>query len=279
MCARSFNRVMRRARVRAAPTGRRRDGTAEVQDDPTDRANDVDADRDEGLPQPRDLRATERGPVGVELELLEEHKSRRRQRDAQLIGPEARATGAPEGEGEFQFLEAILTVAAGAIDLGVDPFGRLTQIRDDKVRVIARLAALMPHDFGFDDRAPGRLPRARLIVRLRIGRCGVMRRGHDRPERRDRRLGVPGEDRVPRHRDDILDPGPVQVIKDLRRRIAGIESDAQPGTGKGAPQFREQPMQHADRAGRPRRVARAEDRGDEVLPRLVVKVRLATSGR
>ena len=43
----------------------------------------------------------------------------------------------PEGEGEFQLLQAILTVAAGAIDVGVNPLGRLPEIRDDKARVIA----------------------------------------------------------------------------------------------------------------------------------------------
>ena len=49
-------------------------------------------------------------------------KGRGGQRDAQLVGPEARATGAPEAEGEFQFLQAILTVAA-AVDVDIDPLG------------------------------------------------------------------------------------------------------------------------------------------------------------
>ena len=112
-----------------------------MQDDPADGAHDLHADRDQGLPQPRDLGAAERGPVGAELQLLTQDERRGRQGDAQLVGPEARATGAPEGEGEFQFLEAILAVAAGAIDVGVDPLGRLPQIGDDKARVVARFAA------------------------------------------------------------------------------------------------------------------------------------------
>ena len=120
-------------------------GSREMQDDPADGAHDLHADRDQGLPQPRDLRAAERGAVRAELQLLKQDERRGRQRDAQLIGPEARATGAPEGEREFQFLEAILTVAAGAIDVGVDPLGRLPQIGDDKARIIARFAARVPH--------------------------------------------------------------------------------------------------------------------------------------
>ena len=65
-------------------------GSREVQDDPADRADDVDPDRDQRLSQARDLGAAERGPIGAELDLLEEHEGGRRQGDAQLIGPEAR---------------------------------------------------------------------------------------------------------------------------------------------------------------------------------------------
>jgi hypothetical protein len=117
-----------------------------MQDDPANRAHDLHADRDQRLPQARDLGAPERRPIGAPLQLLVEDEGRGRQRDAQLVGPEARATRAPKGQGEFQFFEPILTVAAGTIDVRVDPLGRLTQIRDDKARVIARLTPGVPHD-------------------------------------------------------------------------------------------------------------------------------------
>ena len=129
-----------------------------MQDDPADRPHDLHPDRDQRLPQPRDLRPAERGPVRMELQFLEEDERGRRQGDAQLIGPEARTAGAPEGEGVFQFLEAILTVAAGAIHVGVDPLRRLAQIRDDETRVIARHSSVVPHHFGFDNGAPGHRP-------------------------------------------------------------------------------------------------------------------------
>ena len=96
------------------------------------------------------------------------------------------------------------------------------------------------------------------------------RRDHG-AERREVGLGMPVQHRVRAHRDDILDPGGLEVGKDFGRGEAGIEPDAEPGLGKRAPEFRQQPMQQADRARRPRGVAGAEDRGDEVLPRLVVK--------
>jgi hypothetical protein len=59
--------------------------------------------------------------------------------------------------------------------------------------------------------------------------------------------------------------------KDLGRGEARIEPDPELGTRKRAPKFRQQPMEQADRAGPPRDIAGAEDRRDEVLPRLVVK--------
>jgi len=83
-----------------------------MQDDPADRAHDLHPDGDQRLPQPRDLCATKGSPVSAQLQLLPQDEGRRRQGDAQLIGPEACAAGAPEGEGLFQFLEAIFTVAA-----------------------------------------------------------------------------------------------------------------------------------------------------------------------
>ena len=59
--------------------------------------------------------------------------------------------------------------------------------------------------------------------------------------------------------------------KELGGRKTRIEPDAEPGARKRAPEFRQQPMEQAHRAGRAGGVARAEDRGDEVLPGLVVK--------
>ena len=103
-----------------------------MQDDSADGPHDLHADRNEGLPESRDLRATERSPVEPELQLLKQDERRRREGDAELVGPEAGAAGAPEGEREFEFLEAILAIAAGAIDVGVNPLGRLPQIGDDK---------------------------------------------------------------------------------------------------------------------------------------------------
>jgi hypothetical protein len=108
-------------------------GSREMQDEAADRAHDLHADRDEGLPEPGGLGAAERGPVRAELQLLKQDERRGRQRDAQLIGPEARAAGASEGEREFEFFEPILTIAAGAIDVGVDPVVRHNPVHSESL--------------------------------------------------------------------------------------------------------------------------------------------------
>ena len=82
--------------------------------------------------------------------------------------------------------------------------------------VIVGFAPMVPHDFDFDDRSSGCRPGARLIGRLAIGGRGVVGRGNHGPERRDVRLGVPREDGVSPHGDDIFDPGRLQVGKDLQ---------------------------------------------------------------
>ena len=92
------------------PRGGVRMGSREMQDDPTDGAHDLHADRDESLPEPRHLGAAERGPVHPELQLLTQDERRGRQGDPQLIRPEARATGTSKGERVFEFLQPILTI-------------------------------------------------------------------------------------------------------------------------------------------------------------------------
>ena len=69
-----------------------------MQDDPADGAHHLHPDRDQGLPESRDLGPAERGAVRAELQFLTQDKRRRGQGNPQLIGPEGGATGAPEGE-------------------------------------------------------------------------------------------------------------------------------------------------------------------------------------
>ena len=70
-------------RVHMVPLGMQ---SREMDGDPTDGADHLYADGDQGLPDSGDLGAAERGPVQTELQLFKQDKRRRRQGDAQLIG-------------------------------------------------------------------------------------------------------------------------------------------------------------------------------------------------
>ena len=75
-----------------------------------------------------------------------------------MVGPEARAAGAAEGEGVMQFLDPVLAVAARGVDLRVQPLGRVPQVGDHEARIVAQLAARVRDDFGLDDHASGLRP-------------------------------------------------------------------------------------------------------------------------
>ena len=160
-------------------------GSRKVQNDPPHRSHDVDANRQQRLAQARDLRARERGAIGAPLELLQQDIGGGAQEHAQLIGPEARATGPTEGERVMQFFQPILAVAARAVHVRVHPLGGLTQIGDDKARIVTHLAAVVPHHFGLHHDAAGSRPRAGLIVGVVIARGRRARRRDLCPQRDD----------------------------------------------------------------------------------------------
>ena len=107
--------------------GRRR---RQMQDDAADRDDDMDAQLQQALAQPRHLGAGTRGARGPQPEFLHEDVRRGREEHAQLIGPEATATRAPDLEPVVEFLDPIFDVAARTVDLLVDEPRRLPQIRD-----------------------------------------------------------------------------------------------------------------------------------------------------
>ena len=69
----------------------------------------------------------------------------------------------------MEFLDPILDVAPRTVDAFVEEAGRLSQICDDKARIVARRAARQPHHFGLNDHAT--------LVRPRLG--GIPRLGVD----------------------------------------------------------------------------------------------------
>ena len=81
----------------------------------------------------------------------------------------------------------------------------------------------------------------------------------------------PVQDDVLAHGHDILEPFVVEKREDLGAGEAAIEPHAQPRLRKRRAQERDEPVQHAERAARRRRIARAQDRRAEILLGLVIE--------
>ena len=87
-----------------------------MQDHATDRADDVRPQFEEPIAQPRHLGAGTGGARRAQPEFLHEHVGGGGEQHAQLIGPEATAARAVDLQAINQLLDAVLDVAAGAVD-------------------------------------------------------------------------------------------------------------------------------------------------------------------
>ena len=94
----------------------------QMQDDAADRADDLDAELEQPVPQPRHLGSGARGVRGAQPQFLHQHVGRRSQQHAELVGPEPAATRAVDLQAIAQFLDPVLDVAAAAVDLVVRHF-------------------------------------------------------------------------------------------------------------------------------------------------------------
>src|SRR5947208_1464252 len=74
------------------------------------------------------------------------------EQDTELVGPEAGTTGAVDVE-VVKFLDAILDVAALAVDPFVNPLRALFHVGDDKTGIVSGLFIGSADDLGFDDAA------------------------------------------------------------------------------------------------------------------------------
>ena len=120
--------------------------------------------------------------------------------DPQLVGPEAAAAGAVYLQTVEQFLDAVLDVAAGAIDLLVDVAGGVAKIGDDEARVVARLTVVEADDFGLDDDTPGVAPGGGGIARFGVDVCSPSGPGALGARMVQGRFGVPSQDGTGIHR-------------------------------------------------------------------------------
>ena len=91
----------------------------QMENDAAHRADDMDAELEQPFTQRGHLDAGASRARGPQPEFLQEHVRGGGQEHAQLIGPEATATRAPDLEPVVEFLDPIFDVAASTVDLSV----------------------------------------------------------------------------------------------------------------------------------------------------------------
>src|SRR4029077_2413771 len=104
----------------------------------------------------------------------------------------------------MQRLNAVLDLAALAIDVLVEVFWPGAQVGNDVALVIARLSALQAHDFSLDNHAALDIPSLRRIAALGIHMFGLSAVLRERTGAPHRRLGQRIEHAVTAHGDHIL---------------------------------------------------------------------------
>ena len=132
----------------------------QMQNHAADRADDVDPQLQQPVPQPRHLAAGTRSTRRPQSQFLHEHVGRGGQEDAQLVRREQTAARAVDLQPIEQFLDPILDVPASTVDLLIDEARRLPQIRHHEPRVVPRLAVSEANDFGLDHDPALVVPRA-----------------------------------------------------------------------------------------------------------------------
>src|ERR1700689_4257995 len=127
----------------------------------------------------------------------------------------------------MQFLDAVLDVAALAIDPFVNPLGTLFHVGDDAIRSVFALFDGGPDNFGFDDDAAPPWPLAGLVVGFSVNMFGLSTAQRQLARSPHSGFGDPLQQRVLGHRDDIFEFGlGVQKLEHGRTREPSIPAYA-----------------------------------------------------
>src|SRR5258708_15967283 len=87
-----------------------------------------------------------------QAQLLHQYIGGSGEQNAELVGPEAGATGAVDFE-VVQFLDAVFYVTALAVDMFVNPLRTLFHVGDDKPGIVFGILIGSADDLGFDEDA------------------------------------------------------------------------------------------------------------------------------
>jgi len=243
-----------------------------VQHDPARRDNDRSTEFEQVIADHPDLCPSTRSLLRMQPQLLHQHISSRCQEDAELICPEARATGTVKREPQLQFLDPVLDLASCTIYPLVDEARAVREGGDDEAGVVFGLAARMPHHFGLNDDTSRVRPGAGGISALTVDMLCFPALTRASPCMRHEPFGPVLEDGVFGHGDDVVDSRfAIEKVEDLGCSKAAIEThpDARLGEGPAHPLDQTSENPHCPRLVGS--VPRSKNGGTQVLIRLIVE--------
>ena len=253
-------------------------GQAEL--DATGGGDNLHADLQQAVLEGPDLGSGTGSVRSVPAQFLHQDVGRRGQEDAELVGEEARATGAIDLKAILEFLDSVLRVTAGAVDPLVQPAGCLPEVGYDEAGVVLRLASFQPHDLGLDDDPPMARPLPGPVAAVAVDMLGAPAAPGHFPGLSHQPAGGPRQHAVLREADHVVHSRlVVKEVEDLRTAEAAVEADEDPRPRKGAAHLRDHPTQDAQHSQAVRGIAGPQKGGEEILLGLVIKAQEPEEGQ
>jgi hypothetical protein len=251
-----------------------------VQDNPTNGDDDMSADFEKAFPERLYLSSGTGGMAEVESELLKKHIGGSGEKDTKLVGEETTAAGAVDIEAQMKLFDAILDIASRAVNVFVDPPGRLLHVGDDETRVVLDLSPRVDEGFRLDDDSTRLRPTTGTVAALTIDPRGL-----------SGMLGEPvcllpqpftqfQEDGVFRHGHGVLDVRLlIEEAEDVGSSKSRIQTDPVTGPGKGGTKPYQESVENTDSAFLIRSIARSEHSSSEILSGFTVETDEAHHGQ
>ena len=107
-----------------------------MENEAADGDDDLSAELEEAIAESGHLHPHRGRPGRSKSQLLHRDIGGCRQENAELVGPEARATGAVDGKIEEELLDAILGISPRAVTVFMDVARALPEVCDEEARVV-----------------------------------------------------------------------------------------------------------------------------------------------
>jgi hypothetical protein len=212
----------------------------------------------------------------MDPQLLHQDICSGRHENAELIGQEARATGAIDLQIALQLLDPVFNLTSLAVDVSIDPPRTLAKVGYNEAGVVLWLAAGMANDLGLDDDAALAGPPLGGIETLSVEVLGLATLTSQTTGLAHELTGEPRENAVSCEAHGVVDASFfIEEVEDLWVGESSIESDENASVGKGLTQMGYHAAEHCQDPQAIRCVSRSQQSGEEVMLGLVVKAEKA----